>query len=339
MINENKFITGVWEKYDKYEKKNSKDNFFKKHLYKNTEFKLKLQSICASIAIILVMAGGVYAYVNNANKVQEPIVQNHTLTESKKKIFNHSEVMEDERYGFSKKVTTYQEYLEYLEIWNGLIEMDESDFKNNFVLILNVEGGSYIKTIEDDDDNLYIILKMNEYSLEDEIISTKISKKHENKDIKIAKVPGFDSFKNYTSAENITKSYSKEDAVRDNCVVIENFKLVSPNNKNVIDDFIENVQEESTIRIVHFYDSISEEDESETYRRAVFVDILYRNQKYHICTYAYDEYGVLHTGNLSGVGIGKGESALDNTIGYYVYFYDETGHEITLGSTICSFEK
>lgn len=101
-------------------------------------------------------------------------------------------------------------------------------------------------------------------------IKTNINNNKENNNNQINNVSKKEE---YISLKDISKNYTKEEAIKDNCFVIENNKIIS-SNINQLEEFIEKSEQniESSIRVAIFFDEF-----------LTIKDIKFKNGKYIIC--------------------------------------------------------
>lgn len=96
---------------------------------------------------------------------------------------------------YYKKINTYDEYEKEKAMWNDIIDMAESDFKDNFVVITAIENtsmlGLTVEKLEADNNNLYISLIHYpdgvEYDENQTCISYKISRELERDNIYVVR--------------------------------------------------------------------------------------------------------------------------------------------------------
>ena len=155
---------------------------------------------------------------------------------------------------------TYEEYEKCKEVWNDLVEMNEEDFNDNFVVIVAVENtsmlGLTVSDVSADDTTLYIKFKKDENEDYDKTVtSIKISKNLDRDIIKIEKVEKNIDYTDYERLEDLPHNYSKEQAIKDNCFVLENNEIIS-SNKEQLNKFVDNARNgiNSFIRIVSYFD-------------------------------------------------------------------------------------
>lgn len=288
MRDEKNFLNNIWNDYDMYlqDRNDPKYKFFKKHVYKNTDYTLRLKTFSLFIITILFMATGVYGTITTYNN-REEIKQFFTSLSQQwgeEEYYDWSSDMEydDENVKY-KIITNYKEYSKIKSAWKGIVDMNEEDFKENFVIILVSPNRTYISNVYSEGQTTIIEISRNDIDEnipeENCIISTKISNNLNKENIDIKVNPNLSEMKNYIPLAEITTDYSKEMAIEDGCFVIEYGYIVS-NDKNQMDKFLENVNNNinSTIRIVRFFKSYGEE--------ILFItDIVYKDGKCEVSGY------------------------------------------------------
>lgn len=256
MLKEDDFINDIWKKHDEYNRTRNKDKFFLKHLYRNTENLLTLKSLLTLVIAIIATAGATYAGVITYNYITK-----ETYTDFKENPnYDYSQDMIYQNNFYYKKVMTYEEYEKCKEVWNNLVEMNEEDFNDNFVVIVAVENtsmlGLTVSDVSADDTTLYIKFKKDENEDYDKTVtSIKISKNLDRDIIKIEKVEKNIDYTDYERLEDLPHNYSKEQAIKDNCFVLENNEIIS-SNKEQLNEFVDNARNgiNSFIRIVSYFD-------------------------------------------------------------------------------------
>ena len=211
MLKEDDFINDIWKKHDEYNRTRNKDKFFLKHLYRNTENLLTLKSLLTLVIAIIATAGATYAGFITYNYITK-----ETYTDFKQNPnYDYSQDMIYQNNFYYKKVMTYEEYEKCKEVWNDLVEMNEEDFNDNFVVIVAVENtsmlGLTVSDVSADDTTLYIKFKKDENEDYDKTVtSIKISKNLDRDIIKIEKVEknidytDYESFFDYLGSVNYT---------------------------------------------------------------------------------------------------------------------------------------
>lgn len=256
MLKEDDFINDIWKKHDEYNRTRNKDKFFLKHLYRNTENLLTLKSLLTLVIAIIATAGATYAGFITYNYITK-----ETYTDFKENPnYDYSQDMIYQNNFYYKKVMTYEEYEKCKEVWNNLVEMNEEDFNDNFVVIVAVENtsmlGLTVSDVSADDTTLYIKFKKDENEDYDKTVtSIKISKNLDRDIIKIEKVEKNIDYTDYERLEDLPHNYSKEQAIKDNCFVLENNEIIS-SNKEQLNEFVDNARNgiNSFIRIVSYFD-------------------------------------------------------------------------------------
>lgn len=164
-----------------------------------------------------------------------------------------------------KKISTFEEYQEELNRWNGLFKMTEEDFKDNYMVV--VSGENYhttsleVDNITTDDTTTYIDLKQTDKYIEDHtVLSVKLSREYERERLVVRNNPVKPSApSSMTKIEDIPAGYSIEEAIADGCLVIKDHKEnngreVLSDNINAMDEFVEkcNNGEDAFIRIYEY---------------------------------------------------------------------------------------
>lgn len=325
MLNENDFINSVWDKYEDYSFKNkNNDKFFKKKVYKNSEYILALKSFMMTAISLLITTGIVYAGVSTYK-----IVQKSTNTDFNKNYtydYNQNMILNNGMY--YKKIDTYEEYKMAKNIWDNLIDMNEEDFNDNFIVILAGENynttGLYISNIYSKENKLFIELRKKEnWDKNDTVISTKISKNFESEQIEIVNLPNDINTKDkYKSIDSITNEYNIEEAISDNCFVINDKNQVVSNNKTRLNEFVENCNNKinDLIRIC-IYES----------NRTIICDIECINNKINMVEKVIQSNNI-NTNYYTGVGITyKKRKSLDGKGYSYDYnLYNEMGKNVII---------
>ena len=259
MLEEDKFVNEIWDKYESYNRSRNKDKFFSQHYYKNTDYILTLKTLSTFIVVILVTVGMVYAGVTTYNYIYK-----NTTTDFKKNAeYDYNQDMTYQNGFYYKKVTNYDEYINCTKRWDNLVEMKKDDFKEYFVIITAVENtsmlGLNVANVNFDNTTLYIEFddEQNEnYNKENTITSIKIPLDSDRNNIVLRKLEKKPNATEYTKLEDLPKNYPKEQAIKDNCFVTENNKIISFN-ENQLEDFVKNAEKgiNSYIRIVNYFDS------------------------------------------------------------------------------------
>lgn len=287
MINENDFIDEVWNKYDSYLKKSSKDKFFKKHQYKNTDIMRTSYTIVSLFLIAISSIGIVYASTYIYKEIYQVFSQRNNVKE-----FNANEFYGDMIFKngiYYKNISTYEEYVIDRKKFGNIVEMTEDDFNNNFVVVISLEkfenANAEVSDYYSDDATLYIKLKTNnEYSnIKNNVLSVKLDKLEMKENIEIDFLNEKTVSQNYIPLEELSKDYSKEQAIEDGCFVIMNNEIISPNREEVI-KFEQKVKnnEEAFIRVV----TVLFNEKNSVKESLIIRDVQYKNGEFLV---AYDQ--------------------------------------------------
>ncbi len=278
MLDEKKFIDDIWKRYEDYSNNKRKDKFFNKHFYRNTDYILGVRTFATfllSMVLTMAILGGVYATIKNYNNnfnQKESTVNNAV---------GHQDYLFDMSYSknsniYYKKITTYDAYLESQKIWDDLIEMTQDDFNKNFVLVLNSTNidrvGLYILNVSSDSSTLKIDVDKKEEN-DNSVVSAKIPLDLDRDNIEINFIEKIPDMVGYEKMDNLPKEYEKEQALKDNCVVIDNNKFISDENK--LKEFITKTESGNmdSIRVTTYIDSKLQQ----------VCDIEYKDGKYIVC--------------------------------------------------------
>ena len=270
MLKKDNFINDIWDKYDSYNNSRNKDKFFTQHVYKNTQYALNLKTFSTFLLLVIITVGMTYAAI-----VTYDFIQKSTNADLKKNAdYDYTQDMTYQDGVYYRKITNYDDYIVCKNRWNNIVEMSKEDFNENFMVIIASENystiGLTITDIHADDNTTYIELKKSEEDSKDTIISTKIINELYRDKISVQIIPEVPNVHEYAKLEDLPKSYKKEDAIKDNCFVVENNKIIS-DNVNQLDEFIENSEKNisTSIRIVIYFDD-----------KINIVDLEYKNNKF-----------------------------------------------------------
>ena len=282
MMNGNNFVSGIWEKYDRYNNFENRDEFFNRHLYKNTDYLRSVRTFLSFVFICMTMVSMVYA----GSIVYKKINQKASKRKSEG-IIEYNEYYGDMSLSngrMYKKIYTYEEYVLAKEKYGNIVEMTKEEFKDNFVILIVLEKYSdsktYIDTINVDTNSLYINFKkysaIEKIEVDNNVLSGKIEINDDRENLIIDLIldesikPYSDKYK---SIERIPLDYTEQNAKEDNCCVIKNFEIISED-KNALENFIKDTQsgKEEFIRIVIVYED-----------GIIIRDIEYKDKKYIIC--------------------------------------------------------
>lgn len=238
-----------------------------KEKHKNTSkffdfFKIIATTIIALLGTTGIVFAGVQIY-NEYIKKQEEITSSDLYLTDKKLFsndFTKNMTYDESSDLYYKVINNIKEYNEYKNIVNELPEMLEENFNNNSLIIIGNWGARnphetdlMITKIDVNEDTTYIMLKQKENPNYDKTMITLyaiVDNQSLRKNIKI----NIENTKivqgNYLSLQQLQNNYSIEDALKDGCLVIKDYLVISQN-KNLLDDLIEKSKNniESFIRI------------------------------------------------------------------------------------------
>jgi hypothetical protein len=165
-----------------------------------------------------------------------------------------------------------------------LPNIEEINFDENFVVIIaneNIrqmhEKDLTISDIVADDTTTHIIMKQKEnpnYDNDNNIWYAIVDKSQlrDNADVEIEQHNI--SSEEFTKLEDLSYDYSKEEAIKDGCIVTENNKVIS-NNLELLDKFIEKTKNGET-NFIRIYQKYNDEVQ--------ITDINFENGIYYVCT-------------------------------------------------------
>lgn len=329
-MNKELFKKRVYEKYNE-NKYNRKNEFYNNHYFNNKyKSKYKFSRIAASVIIsCFATASMVYAGIITYNYYQQK-----TKTDFENNInYDYSQDMEYQNGIYYKEVTSYDEFNIYKQRWNNLVNMNDEEFDRYFIIIIATENTSMIgltvSNITTDDTTLYVELFQDTKSadMENSVISIKVPIEEYRNNIIFKKIGYKPEASQYVSLSELPKTYSKEQAIEDNCFVIENGKIISLN-KEQLNEFIENSKgnKESYIRIVKYNnDGLS--------NGCTITDVEYKENRYYICSDTTrlineDEYNHREITYHEGTKIFQSRKKDTNNISIYVQ--DDYGNQYTI---------
>ena len=292
MINK-EYYDKVWKKYQVMKNPNKRDSFYNGHYY--TSNKINNNNIYKMVAMFIAVIIGTAGLVYGAGALYQYILQ-ETSNANPSFINVDSNSEGYEKLGFKlitdlhdfyyKKIINYEDYTECKRYINSLLEMTEDDFKENFLIVVisanSNTGGLHISNIESDNSTLYIeVDKSEEENAGKGMVSAKVDKNLNRDNIKLTQKKEETYSINYTPIKELPKDYTLEEAVNDNCFVIDKDGEVISNNKERITDFINNTQNgnDDFIRIVST-NGVSKETEENA---IIITDIQYDNGSYKVC--------------------------------------------------------
>lgn len=293
----------------------------KRKMKKNMEHThLKVKVFINTILIILCITGFTYAGITLYE-----LVQKETKTDFKNNP-EYDDYNEDMSYFdgvYYKIISTYQNYLDDQKKWTDLVEMTKDDFDEYFVVVIAGENydttGVYISDITADEEHLYIDLEKKEKWDGSTVISTKIQKELYRDSIIIRNNPNIPNTSDkFISMEEIPIGYSKEQAIKDGCFVIEYGEIIS-DDKNQLENFIKNANDgiDGFIRIYQF----------DIIENITVIDIECKNKKINM-----SQCNKTSAGNYIIYNSGNSITKSDNNI---YWLMDELGNK----KVICSTNK
>lgn len=321
MLDEKDFMNNVWNKYEYYSSnKERKNEFLLKHVYKNTEYILAIKSFITFIISLLVTSGIVYAGITTYKFIQSSTSTNFNSG------FDYNQNMTFNNSMYYKMICTYEEYTQAKEIWNNLVEIEENEFKDYFIIVIAGENynttGLYISDIYTKEEKLCVELRKKDiWNENDTVISTKVSKNLYKDQIEIINLPNeVDTTNKYKNIDEITSDYSIDEAIKDNCFTINDKNQVVSNNKTRLNKFIENCNNKinDLIRICIYEPN-----------RIIICDVEYLNNKINMVEKVIKSDNI-NTNYYTGVSItSMRRRSLDGTGYSYNYtLYNESGKGI-----------
>lgn len=312
-MTDQEFIDRVWSKYNNYLRKEFEDNFFEKNQYKHIRLNKKLSLAFNFILSLIITTGIVYAGIATYEYIQK----NTSTDFNKNKGYDYSQNMIYSNSMYYKKIYNYDEYLEAKKIWNNLIEIKPEEFNDSFIIIIAGENYNttslYISNIYTEKEELYIELKKTDvWNSNNTVISTKISKELDKEKVNLINLPNEVNVSNGKNIENISEDYTVDDAINDNCFVVEQNHIISSNHDQ-LNNFVDNCNNkvDDYIRIY-----IREPE------RIIIHDIEYKNNKINMVTKEINSNGseiYYKTGNKITI------KNVESFMKYYT-LYDEIGN-------------
>lgn len=269
----------------------------KQLLVQERVIEMKNNKVIRLLSIVLVvgvcMSGAVFAGVTIYNefiKKQEEITSRGLfdtgdgITTYETDLMANDMTWNESSRLYHKIITNMDDYNKYKSRVNELPDMTEKDFKESFLVVIaneNIrqkhEKDLTISEVTADETTTHIIMKQKEnpdYNNDNNIWYAIVDKSQlrDNADIKIEQhninPEGF------TKLEDLSYNYSKEEAIKDGCIVTGNNKVIS-NNLELLDEFIEKTEngENGFIRIYSKYN----ED-------VTIIDVNFKNGIYYECT-------------------------------------------------------
>ena len=276
MMSDQEFINIVWNKYDDFIKTKNRDKFFVQDQIRKLK-RLRVASAVASFLLTLIITGGmVYAGIKTYEYANSYIQKNMETKFEENVGYDYSQNMVFNNSMYYKKIYNYQEYIEAKKIWKELLEMKPEDFESSFLIVITGENynttGLYISKVYDKNGELNIELKKKDiWNEKDTAVAAKIPKELDEEKVNIMNLPNeVNVSNNYIDIKKITKNYTIEDAIKDNCFVVSENDDILSKDKNRLDEFVKNCNNniEDNIRI--YVDDID---------RILIYDIEYKNKK------------------------------------------------------------
>lgn len=271
MIDKEYFKQRVLQKYEE-NMNNIKNDFYDTHYYitKQNNKRLINKITISNIIPIVVTISTVYAGITSVKYIQQKDKTNFEDNIG----YDYSQDMNYKDKIYYKIINSYNDYEESKKKWNNLVPITEQEFEEYAVLVIAVENtslmGINVSDITNDENSLYIELYQSDKdtNIDKNIISVKISKDKLRDDIRF-KITGEQlQNDNFIPITEISENYSKEQAIKDGCFVIENKEVLSAD-KNELRNFAQN-KTEGFIRVAEF-----------GYKNEV-ADIEYKNDTYYI---------------------------------------------------------
>lgn len=287
MLEEKKFIDEIWSKYKKYsEDRNNMKPFFNKKIGRNMKYLVGIKSFSLCLVTIIctiLFAGGVYAGIKATVKSDEYYQEYSTIKDSDSLGFSY---VEDMTYVYEtdvyyKKINTYEEYMKYRTTYNNFIEMKEDEFDEYFLLVF-LGGNSwdrlglYIDTIDVMDDTIRVNIGRKE-DQDNALVFGKIRKENNRENIEIEFLERIPNMTNYTPMKDLPQNYTKEQAIKDNCVVIGGGKSGYISRPDALKEFIRKTESgiNDNIRVV--------EDKTDEGYGMIIIDIEFKDGEYIAC--------------------------------------------------------
>lgn len=191
------------------------------------------KTILTVLIVGILLTGVVYAVINLQNN------------------FEYNSEINFEDFEFSngfyyKKIYSYNDYLKSKEEFNQILTVDESEFKENFMIIIVTESkrlsGLSLDSYNNDDNTLQINLTENENVDVNKPTGNAIliRKDMDREKVNIEKIATDMSMKSYKNIKELPFEYSKQQAIEDNCLVVDQIEMKTYN-KKVLDDFVSDV--------------------------------------------------------------------------------------------------
>lgn len=275
MLSDEEFVNCVWNKYENYINSENKDEFFERKIYRKNSYIIRKLSSVASFMLVIFTTFGVCLGVNAIYNY----IQKNTNTDFSQNIgYDYSDDMKASNGVYYKKIENYNEYKEACNKWNDLVEMSESDFETDFLIV--IAGENYdttsleVKQIYDLDNTLHVdLVQTKEYNKDNTVLSIKINKDLNRDNVVINIIKGDATLNSELKDLNeLSENYTSNEAIEDGCIVIENNQIISED-KEALEKFIENSKQNKNleIRIAIYSD-----------KKVVIKDLSYKDGKYYM---------------------------------------------------------
>ncbi|MGN1297826.1 MAG: RNA polymerase sigma factor [Clostridia bacterium] len=156
---------------------------------------------------------------------------------------------------YYKKIYSYNDYLSYKNTFNQILAVDENEFKESFMIIIVTESqrlsGLALDSYNNIDDTLQINL------IEDKNVDENkptgnailIKKEMDREKVNIEKTAKNMNMQSYINIKELPSNYSKEQAIEDNCLVVDQIEMKTYN-KEILDSFVSNVNNNKNCNII-----------------------------------------------------------------------------------------
>lgn len=299
-----KYYDEVWQKYYELKDNKNRDSFYDEEYYKSKSInKNKIYKMAAMFLIVII---GTVNLVYGASILYKYIIQETSNIKADfVDVDSNSEGYE--RLGFKlitdlhdfyyKKITDYEDYKNCKENIESLIDMRQEDFEDNFLFVViscnSNTGGLHITNINADETSLYVeIDKSIKENQGKGMVSAKVDRTLDRDNVVLKEKKQETYSPNYTQIKELPKNYTLEEAVNDNCFVINEEGEVISNNRDRISEFINNTKngQDDFLRIVSKNGVSKESKENEI----IITDIQYVDGEYRVCR---DQSRCISTGN------------------------------------------
>lgn len=155
---------------------------------------------------------------------------------------------------YYKKIYSYSDYLNYKKEFNQILEVDENEFKENFMIIILTESkrlsGLSLDSYNNIDGTLQINLTENAEVNENKPTGNAIliKKDLDREKVNIEKTAKNMNMQSYKNIKELPTNYSKEQAIEDNCLVVNQMEMKTYN-KEILDNFISDVNNNKNCNI------------------------------------------------------------------------------------------